>query len=132
MNNLLEWMITKEEDDGVRTSKVDFKDIFPQINKIVAVMMLWNANSYYVNAKERYFIINGGRRIQPTGLLQLEDPKPVAIKRHRVDMKLDSEELSGESISFLLGIEGILNTEKRGIYLHVSPDGTLWTWKDSR
>jgi hypothetical protein len=132
MDNLLEWIITKQEGDKVKAETVAFKDIFPQADKIISVMMLWNTNSYYVNAKDKYFIINGGRRIQPTGLLQFTDSKVVAIKRHRVDMPLNGEDSSRESTSFLLGINGILNEEKRELYLHISPDGSLWTWKANR
>lgn len=125
---LLEWIVT--DDAGVR--KVLFKDIFPNRDKIQAITMLWDTNTYQVNLEDLCFIINGGRRIQPTALLQFTDVKPVAIKRHRKEMSLTGGDTGEEQVSFLLGVSGILDGEERQLLLHISQDGSLWAWRNNK
>lgn len=115
--------------------QVLFSDLYALKNKIKSLLFLWDYNSYYVNVEQGYFIINGGRRIQPTITLTMTDKIIEYAKRNRVDVTLDNNENinSGEvQSSYLLGIIGKDGTENKSILIHISPDGSLWGWKDKR
>jgi len=86
-----EWFITTVSRKD--PEKVLFKDIFKQRNEILSMMILWDYNSYYVNILDRYFIINGGRRLQPTVLLQLENPIVCYARRVQQDYAVNSGEM---------------------------------------
>lgn len=126
---ILEWIVT----DAYGTKKVLFKDIFPNRDNIESIMMLWDTNSYYINVKNKYFLINGGRRVQPIALLEMEDLKPLAVHRHRKELSTNTMDVTGnESSLFLVGVTGIIKDEVRDLFLYISQDGSMWSWGTKR
>ncbi len=123
-----EWFATTDTDT---VQKLTFSEIYPIKQTIDALMVMWPTNSYYVNAKEKYFIIHGGQRIQIPGLAELTETHIFYAKRTRKDVKLMTNE-SMTHVSYLLGIEGLINDESRVIFLEISDDGQYWRWKFER
>ncbi len=124
----LDWIISEDE----TLKKVQFNYIFPNKEHIDSITMLFDTNSYIINVRQRFFIINGGRRIQPKPVMLMDEVWPLAVKRRRKTVTLNGEESGDESLSYLLGIEGILNGEKREVLIQISQDGSLWAWKSKR
>ena len=128
-----EWIITTYEDANPR--KVDFLELLGLRDQISSALLLWNFNSYYINLSEAYFIINGGRKIQPTVFFNMTDRKFLYARRHRetlpVGVDLGNENRTHE-VFYLLGVEGMLEGEKKELLLLISSDGTLWKWIPKR
>lgn len=124
-----EWFIT--DSMGEKPRIVDFPDIFAIKSDVKSLMILWPLSSYYVNVKEKYFIIQGGKRIQPTGIDEMKDVKLLYARRNRQDMTLDGQN-KVLHVSYLMGVEGQLDGKTRVLYLEVSEDGRLWRWKFER
>jgi len=122
-------------DDNAEAREIQFSDIFNLKNKITSIMLLWDYNSYYVNIEQGYFIINGGKRIQPTVATMMLHKKLEYARRNRMDIQMDGDDTLEESdirMSYLFGIEGIVDNEHKSILLHISEDGFLWGWRDKR
>ena len=128
-----EWIITTYEDDNPR--KVDFLELLGLRDQISSALLLWNFNSYYINLSEAYFIINGGRKIQPTVFFNMTDRKFLYARRHRetlpVGVELGNENKTHE-VFYLLGVEGMIEGEKKELLLFISSDGSLWKWIPKR
>lgn len=131
-NVLPEIIVTTE--NNPEPYEVQFSDIYNIKDKIKSMLLLWDTNSYYVNIDVGYFIINGGRRVQPVILQMMTDKTIEYAKRNRMDVTLDGDDLEQGEIqsSYLLGVTGKYNGENKTILVHVSPDGSLWGWKDKR
>jgi len=128
-----EWIIATYDDPNNR--KVEFSELLALKDKISSALLLWDYNSYYVNLSEQYFIINGGRRLQPTIFPKLDNSSFLYARRNKKTMPVGvapgNEYLSHE-ITYLLGIEGTLNGEKKELLIQISSDGSLWKWIPKR
>ena len=115
--------------------EIQFNELFKLKINITSIMLLWDFNSYYVNVDEGYFIINGGRRVQPTVIGKLSDRELEYARRSRVDLELGSDDLvdaPDAQVSYLFGITGTYEHEKKSVLLHIAEDGSVWGWKDHR
>lgn len=52
--------------------------------------------------------------------------------RHTRQLSMTSDSESSERISFLVGVKGTIQGEERSLLLHISDDGSMWQWKDTR
>lgn len=125
-----EWIITRVDDP--KPQRVEFPDLFSQKDQITSIAVLWDTNSYYVNIEEGYFIINGGRRLQPTGVAMMEDRRIEYARRNSRSFAVGQQDKSVNSSSYLVGIEGRIENEERQLLIHVSSDGRSWGWKSHR
>jgi len=105
-----------------------FRDLYALKPTVVHMTLLWDHNSYHVHVKERYFIINGGRKIAVHD--PIDDPVTVLYaRRNRRCVGVNSGDVGSiPEVSYLLGIE---NTSKQ-LFLHITGDGKFWTWKNHR
>ena len=128
-----EWMITTYDNPEYR--KVEFSELLALKDEINSAILLWNFNSYLINISEAYFIINGGRKLQPTVFFNMTDRKFLYARRHRetlpVGVDLGNENRTHE-VFYLLGVEGMVEGEKKELLLFISSDGTLWKWIPKR
>lgn len=124
-----EWFITDSLEG--KPKQVNFPDIFSIKSDVKSLMILWPLSSYYVNIEEKYFIIQGGKRIQPSGITEMKDVRLLYARRNRQDMTLDGQS-KVLHVSYLIGIEGELEGETRVLFLEVSDDGRFWRWKFER
>ena len=125
-----EWIITTY--DSSKQRNICFKDLLKLRPQIDSLMLLFDYNSFYVNVDGRYFIINGGRRIQPTAFSMMVKPTVLYSKRRTRTMTVNGGSKSTDVISYLLGVEGELDGQMRQLLLHISGDGKLWVWRDGR
>lgn len=125
-----EWII--ETEDNRSPHSVQLPEIFAQKDLVRSVVLLWDTNSYYVNVEEGYFIINGGRRLQPTGVAMMEDRRICYARRNSRSFAVGQPDQAQDSVSYLVGVEGRIEGEERQLLLQISSDGRLWVWKDKR
>lgn len=106
---------------------VPFSELYAQRRDITAMTLLWDHNSYHVNVVDRYFIINGGRK------LHFEDLFPVPMilysRRNRFEVS-DGEGAKDPMVTYLLGLQS--QDEKKQLFLHISGDGQAWAWDNAR
>lgn len=112
-----------------------FKELFHNRPEMASMMLLWNNNSYYINVEDRYFLINGGRRIIPAVLVLMKNPIVLYARRNKqeVNMNMDKpSEMGDRTITYLLGAEGIVDGISKEILLEVSENGLFWKWRNKR
>jgi hypothetical protein len=128
-----EFIITTTDEPEQREAQ--FSDLYALKDKIASIMLLWDFNSYYINIQQGYFIINGGRRIQPTVASLMLHKKLEYARRNRMDVQIagdDEKENPEISISYIFGMHGVSGDEEKSILLHISSDGTTWCWRDTK
>ena len=101
---------------------------------IKSLILLWDFNSYLINIHDKYFIINGGRKIQPNVFNEMKDFHLIYARRNRINIVLDSDKPTEKPQKFyLFGIEGkFLDNMANSILLQISEDGTQWIWRDKK
>jgi len=116
--------------------RIAFQDLYAIKNEITSLQLLWDFNSYFINIPIGYFIINGGNRIRPMVVEGMEIPVIEYAKRNRVDMALntidDPDKTNEIKISYLIGITGLCDGVSKSVLLHISDNGSVWSWRDSR
>jgi len=131
-----EYIITTSEKP--ESHLVDFGEVFKQRDHIKTITLLWNTNSYLVNVEKRFFLINGGRRMQVNNLVQSSKVLPFLIRRHQAKIGVgfaDGDgggEVSEHTLTHLLGLEAEVLGVRKEIMIHISTDGREWVWKDRR
>lgn len=121
MQNPLEIIVTTH--GNPKPQRVQFESLFPLKDQLISAMLLWNTNSYYVNAKEKVMMINGGRRVEFPDLSECEI---LYRRRNAVSLTVTGRN-DGPShrISWIIGLK-----EKDGdriIAVVVTNEGTTWT-----
>ncbi len=130
---MIEFIVSTK--DRPQPYKIEFEKIFPLKPQIKSAVLLFNFNSYLVNVKEKFFVINGGRKISIKGFESCSDLKVTVVKRHRRELSLGKAESNGkgkEYVFFLLGWEGTVEGEKKELFLNISPEGNQWFWASKR
>lgn len=129
MDNPQEIIITtRENPDTPKNVKFEELYILNQMEQIITMMLLWNHNSYYVNAGEKTFIINGGRKMS---LAQLGDCKFIYRRRNQFQIGMNTDVDEGPKkklVNWLIGLDEI-GTETM-VLLQISEDGDHWMWAD--
>ena len=126
-----EWIITTYDSSKKQHVEV-FKNLFAQREEIDSMMLLFDYNSYYISVDGRFFIINGGRRIQPRELQILENPIILYARRHTKTISVSGNSEPTDTLTYLLGVEGIVDGEKKELFLQISQDGRFWAWRNVR
>lgn len=131
-----EYIITTSEKP--ESHLVDFGEVFKQRDHIRTITLLWNTNSYLVNVEKRFFLINGGRRMQVNDLVQSSKVLPFLIRRGQNKLTVnmsdpnDKGKIHGQSRTHLLGLEAEVRGVRKEIMIHISASGKEWVWKDKR
>ena len=131
----VEFIITVQKDLVPKTVK--FEQLNSIRDKITSLTFLWTTNSYYVNIVRKYFIINGGRRLQiEKDFHGYEKVALLYCKRHTITMGTNEIISNGggvkkHNIFYIMGLQGI-GDEPKEILLHISPNGRMWKWLDHR
>jgi len=128
-----EWIICTH--DRPAPHVVDFKEMFAIKSSIIVLQLLWNYNCYFVDVKRRRFVINGGRNIFISDWKDVQNVEILYAKRHTKTVQLNKtvEDGSGKhEITYLLGIQGTLDGERKEVLIHISPNGKEWYWRDKR
>ena len=122
------WIITTYDDETQRA--VEFSQLFALRSKIRTALLLWDTNSYYVNVKDRFFMINGGRKI-PINDNFSDTISFLYARRNKQSVALFTSKgsITKPEVSYILGVEGIENQE---LFIHITKNGTLWEWGDKR
>lgn len=123
-----EYLITTKETPE-KVQRVDFSELYELKERIAKMIMLWDNNSYIVDAVSKSFIINGGRK------LLLGDHFPGAVqvlyaRRNKKEISFAGEQVGQTSISYLLGFESL--EDKKQMLLHISPDGMFYKFVEHR
>ena len=120
MSNGCEILATVHGDATPKT--LQFSELYDLRDSLQSIMLLWNNNSYYVDALSKTFIVNGGRRIR---FAELGTCKILYRRRNRVDVSVDGGEV-GRSVSYLIGLRETVSDRK--VFVKVSEDGFSWEW----
>lgn len=126
----LEFIVKLKNEDTPKT--LPFKELFQNRSNMESMQLLWDCSSYYVNVEERYFIINGGRRVQPDNLVMMESPMVLYTRRNKQEVGMDGVEVGDRVITYLLGAEGIVDGIHKEILLEIEETGILWRWRKHR
>ena len=129
----LEWLACTV--DRPAPHVVPFKELFAMKDSIIALQLLWNFNSYYVDAKRRRFVVNGGRSIFISNWKDVQDVKVLYARRNTKVVQLNKVAGDGEGkreVSYILGLQGTLDGERKEVMLHISPNGADYYWRDKR
>lgn len=100
---------------------VDFKEVRPLGDRLTAVMLLWDTNSYFVTCEGNAFVINGGREFPcpHLGRARIE-----CRRRTSVHVAVSGGET--QQVSWLLG----LRSESGDVlFLCISECGQSWSWQ---
>jgi len=132
----VEWIITTSDDEGPR--KVQFRELYALKDKIEQMTILWDVNSYHVNIPERYFIINGGRKLffkdefdEAVLFYAKRNRKTIGMNKAPVARTVEGKVLS-HSVTYLLGLDGTQDGKEKILLLQTSPDGKFWRWQDHK
>lgn len=125
-----EWIVWIGDDP--KPVSLQFEELYPVKDQIKKAVLLWDTNSYVIDVVNKTFIVNGGRPIQPPGLHSLQNAEIEYAARHTRQLSMTSDSESSERISFLVGVKGTIQGEERSLLLHISDDGSMWQWKDTR
>lgn len=110
--------------------KIEFTDIKKKAESISKLVFLWDYNSYVVDIRRHSFIINGGREFDLQGTEGLEF---ICLRRKQQEIGLNGKaKTEPEVTAYLLGFHGIMESEKKEIYLKITADGRQWYWLDKR
>jgi hypothetical protein len=129
-----EFFITTQDNPEVRP--VPFVNLYAQRDFMTSMTLLWDCNSYHINIIDKYFIINGGRRIPVTG--KLDSIKVLYARRNNVELTVTGGKEVKRGISYLLGFEAVNDNNltegpvKHELMLHISSDGKVYTFRDKR
>lgn len=133
----LSFLVSTKKDN--KQIVIDFKDIFNIKSDLRTMTLLWNTNSYHVNLVGRFFIVNGGRKINIGGFDTVKCIEIIYAKRHSMAVSFNTSDKNGkgniqkETITYLLGMQGKdIKGTKREIMLHVSTNGDEHEWLDKR
>ena len=129
---MLDILITLK--DGT-TQKVDFTDIKKMAENISKVIFMYECNSYVVDVDKKTFLINGGRYLTFDWLSKVDTVHLQCFRRNRKELQINGSDITDNnkvSVSYLLGFYGIIKSEKKEVYLHVSEDGKEWHWLNKR
>lgn len=124
MKDILEIIVSTIHSDMPKPVK--FEELYGIKDDVISIIFLWNHNSYFVNVKERTFIINGGRKMNfpATGKTKLlyrkRTAETVAIT--------GAAEGSNRVITWLVGFEDEVENK---LFLQISEDGKHWTWANA-
>ena len=115
---------------------IEFEDICALKDRLLSLTLLWDTNCYLVNRERRFFIINGGRKIALEDFKGCRDLGVFYRRRHNKDLifgAVPDQAVEGEHrVSYLIGFEGTVDNEEKITFLHVSPDGKTWLWKNHK
>lgn len=125
-----EWLVCTN--DRPAPHVVPFKELFAIKESMTALQLLWHFNSYYVDAKRKRFVINGGRNVFLPDWKNAQDVKVLYRRRHTETISFGGDGEKKHEVSYLLGLQGVLQGEQKEIMIHISPDGIEWYWKDKR
>lgn len=126
--------------DGEPTPRpVEFEELFDLQPNMVSLTLLWDFNSYHINVRRRYFLINGGRKIAVKQFKGCRDLRIFYRRRHQQDIVFgaiphgdNAGKSLGHRVTYLLGFIGTVNDEEKVMYLHIDTDGSQWMWKNER
>ncbi len=128
--SLPEWIISTKTQPAPYV--VEFKELFALRKDILSMTLLWTFNSYHVDVRRRQFLINGGRRIS---ISMQPDTELLYAKRNRKTVLLNEIKKNGagvHEITYLLGLQDVIDGRQREIMIHVSSDGANWYWRNRR
>jgi len=123
-----EWIV-KYLDKDIPDS-VEFESIFPSRDRIEHLTLLWDTNSYHLNVAERFFIVNGGRRLRPQILEEWGVCRLLAVRRWTRELSMTGDQVRADSARYLLGFVG--SDESEQLFVHVAEDGASWAWEKKR
>ena len=108
---------------------VPFSALFSQRESITQMTLLWDYNSYHVNLSDKYFIVNGGRKLFFEDNIEGEI-RLLYARRNRMSVSIGSPGADCDKFvsAYLLGVE----SDKKKLFLIISDDGAEWGWKDNR
>ena len=113
------WIITFKDEELPKV--VSFKDLYAIRNNINSALLLWDYNSYRVDIKDKYFCVNGGKKIY---IQEMETPEFVYLRRNIRNIYENSTN-SDTNTFYILGMQENSNT----LVLNISSDGSNWAWK---
>lgn len=113
--------------DEIKPRSIRFEDMYNVADKVESLMLLWDANSYYVDVKSSHFLINGGRRLE---FPRITDPRLVYRKRTSQTVSISgAAEGSRKSVSWIVGIRD--GDEGEMILLIITDTGAAWYWANT-
>lgn len=117
--------------DQPNPSVVPFSELYGQKEKITQMVFLWDYNSYLVNLPEKYFIVNGGRKLFFGDNIEGEI-RILYARRNRMSVSVNQDvveqESNSQTTSYLLGVE----SSDKQLLLIISEDGGAWAWKNKK
>jgi len=125
------WIGTKY--DGT-IAEIPFKELLHTCDKLKQLALIWDCNSYLINIEDRYFVVNGGRRLAIRD--DLRDIKLIYRRRKRAVLKMNEigrtpdQDRKPETF-YLLGISGKNGSDiPQHILLQISECGQFFIWQD--
>ena len=123
-------IVVSMRDEPTKFSVVPFEGLAASIPNIRTMTFLWDSNSYHVNAEDRTFIINGGRKLKPEGIDGWDGAQVIYRRRSRVSIDVNSsEKKDAVMVTWLVGLEGVKDGERCVRLVHVGPGGRQWRWR---
>lgn len=123
-NGLMEIIVKLDDEDKPR--RLNFEELFEAKDRVESIMLLWTANSYFVDVKHRRFLINGGRNLD---FPRFDKAKLMYRKRtaETVSTTGAAEGIRRE-VSWILGMENGDGGEL--VFLVISETGAAWRWEN--
>lgn len=110
---------------GDERKAVRFEELHALKEQIEEIMLLWNANSYYVSRVNNTFIINGGRKLAfpQMGMSAIE-----YRRRSSIQMSVTDSHQQTRKVEWLVGLRG---ENEELLLIDIDETGTTWVWKNS-
>jgi len=103
------------------------EELYPIREKLDSMMLLWNTASYYVDTKQKMFIVNGGRKL----FMDFEDGVKIVYRMRRsVTYGLTSKEPPTHHEAWVMGLEGIKDGKPKQVFLVIEHGGETWGWEN--
>lgn len=123
-------IVVSKRGEPTKFSVVPFEGLSSSIPDIRTLTFLWDCNCYHVNAEDRTFIVNGGRKLKLEGIEGWEDVRVIYRRRTRVEMGVGDGRVAATLVTWLLGLEGTVGGARAMRLVHVGPGGRQWCWRD--